>query len=66
MKEIVYRNRVVIPEKIMLSTLCYWVHPKCFWYFRCPDKHTRAVVIPLVHKYMDGEKTEKLKYFSLK
>ena len=63
MKEIVYRKRVVIPSSVVLRTLRFWVHPVYFWYFRCPDKHTGAVLIPVMYRI--SKKTKKRKYFNI-
>ena len=61
MKELVYPKRVIIPFQVVLSTLRFWVHPKYFWYFRCPEKHMGAVLIPVF--YTEGKKTKKRKYY---
>ena len=64
MKEIIYRKRVIIPFQVMLNTLCFGVHPIYFWYFRCPEKHMGAVLIPVT--YTEGNETMKRKYYVVK
>ena len=63
MKECIYPKRVAIPFQVSLDTLRFWIHPRYFWYFRCPEKHMGALLIPYFYDTEDKE-NKQLKYYA--